>query len=79
MPLQPRTFVSFNETGHKPNRAPLVLCYNRPIYLGDFNYRLGGVRWDLETLKAQGLLSGEVEPLRRFGYRYCFGLGADET
>jgi hypothetical protein len=80
MPLQPRTFVSFNETDHKPNRAPMVLCYNnRPIYLGDFNYRLGGVRWDLETLKAQGLLSGEVEPLRRFGYRYCFGLGEDET
>jgi hypothetical protein len=52
---------------------------NSPIYLGGFNYTLGRVRWDLETLKAQGLLSGEVEPLRQFGYRYCFGLGEDET
>ena len=58
----------------------MMICYtDSPIYVGGFNYRLGAIRWDLETLKAKGLLSGKVEPLREFGYRYCFGLGEDET
>ena len=72
--------MTFHQTNHKPNQAPMMICYtDSPIYVGGFNYRLGAIRWDLETLKAKGLLSGKVEPLREFGYRYCFGLGEDET
>jgi hypothetical protein len=58
----------------------MTQIYNdSPIYIGEFNYRLGAIRWDLETLKAKGLLSGKVEPLREFGYRYCCGLAEEET
>jgi hypothetical protein len=58
----------------------MILRYSdRPIYFGEFNYKLGAIRWDLETLKARDLLAGEVEPLRGLGYRYCLGLGQDET
>ena len=72
--------MTFHQTNHKPNQAPMMICYtDSPIYVGGFNHRLGAIRWDLETLKAKGLLSGKVEPLREFGYRYCFGLGEDET
>lgn len=72
--------MAFVEKKQKPNGVPMILCYDHsPIYLGEFNYKLGGARWDLETLKMQGLLSGKVEPLWEFGYRHCFGLGEDET
>lgn len=58
----------------------MILSYlNEPIYLGDFNYKLGTVRWDLETLKERNLLAGEVGILRELGYRHCLGLAIDET
>ena len=58
----------------------MILRYdNSPLFVGEFNYRLGGVRWDLKTLKAKGLLSGHIKPLFELGYRHCFGLGEDET
>ena len=68
------------QTNPKFNHDAMMLFYtDSPIYIGGFNYRLGATKWDLETLKAKGLLSGSVEPLREFGYRYCFGLGDNET
>ena len=58
----------------------MILLYdNSPLFVGEFNYRLGGFRWDLKTLKAKGLLSGHIKPLLELGYRHCFGLGEDET
>jgi hypothetical protein len=58
----------------------MMISYgDSPIYIGALHYRLGAIRRDLETLEAKGLLSGHIEPLRKFGYRYCFGLAEDET
>ena len=58
----------------------MILRYlTDPIYLGEFNYKLGALRWDLDTLKAQDLIAGGVEALRALGYEYCLGLGDDET
>ncbi len=72
--------MTFEQTNPKSNHDAMMLCYSdSPIYVGAFNYKLGARRWDLETLEAKGLLSGSAEPLREFGYRYCFGLGDDET
>ena len=59
--------------------AMILLYETSPIYVGEFNYRLGSFKWDLTTLKAKGLLSGDIKPLWEFGYRYCFGLGEHET
>ncbi len=75
-----RRDMTVEDTNHESNHGAMTLCYrDSPIYVGGFNYRLGAIRWDLETLQAKGLLSGSVEPLRQFGYRYCFGLSDDET
>ena len=42
----------------------MILLYQTlPIYVGEFNYRLGSFKWDLATLKAKGLLSGDIKPL----------------
>ena len=72
--------VAFEDTNHKPDQDSMILCYSDPpIYIGAFNYRLGAVKWDLETLQGKGLLSGSFKPLREFGYHYCYGLGQDET
>ncbi len=58
----------------------MILRYlNKPIYLGEFNHKLGALRWDLDTLKAQDLIAGGVEALRALGYEHCLGLGEDET
>ena len=58
----------------------MILRYlNEPIYLGQFNYQLGALRWDLDELKAKDLLAGEVGTLRELGYQYCLGLDRDET
>jgi hypothetical protein len=58
----------------------MMLVYRRaPIFVHTFAHRLGSVRRDLNELKAGKLLAGEVETLGATGYRYCFGLGEDET
>ena len=59
--------------------AMILLYETSPIYVGEFNYRLGSFKWDLKTLKAKGRLSGDIKPLWECGYRHCFGLGEDET
>jgi hypothetical protein len=57
----------------------ILLYRNGPIYLGEFNYKLGARRWDLDTLKSRDLIAGGVEALRALGYEHCLGLGEDET
>ena len=58
----------------------MILRYlNEPIYFGEFNYKLGALRWDLDTLKARNLLASNVDTLRELGYQYCLGLGENET
>jgi hypothetical protein len=58
----------------------MILVYRHaPVFVHTFNHRLGSVRRDLNELKLGKLLAGEVESLTAAGYRYCFGLGEDET
>ncbi len=60
--------------------APITLTYvDRPVFVYEFHYRLGSVARDLETMKAENLLAGEVETLRAIGYNQNFGLADDET
>src|SRR6266446_705702 len=57
----------------------LLLYQHAPIFVHGFNHQLGRVRRDLNELKAQKLLIGNVEALRAVGYGHNFGLGRDET
>jgi hypothetical protein len=49
------------------------------IFIHDFHHQLGSIRRDLNELKRQKLLLGEVEALSGVGYRYNFGLSKAET
>lgn len=61
-------------------RDAMTLLYQRePIFIYGWYHQLGSVRRDLNELKAEGLLAGTVEILSTMGYRYCFGLGEEET
>jgi len=57
----------------------LLLYQHTPIFVHGFNHQLGGVRRDLNELKAENLLIGDVKALSAVGYRHNFGLGKDET
>jgi hypothetical protein len=58
----------------------MILRYlNEPIHVGEFNYKLGALQWDLDVLKAKDLLANDVKTLRDLGYQYCLGLGKHET
>lgn len=69
----------FRPTRYRDTFAMILTYAHVPVYLGEFNYKLGGMRFDLETLKAQDLLAGDVDTLRELGYQYCLGLSDDET
>jgi 3-oxoacyl-[acyl-carrier-protein] synthase III len=58
----------------------MMLVYQHtPIFVHSFRHKLGRVRRDLNELKADKLLAGSVDTLAAMGYRYCFGLGENET
>ena len=57
----------------------LLLYQHAPIFVHGFNHQLGRIRRDLNELKAENLLIGDVEALSAIGYRHNFGLGSDET
>src|SRR5215468_10914714 len=57
----------------------LLLYQHAPIFVQGFNYQLGCIRRDLNELKAENLLIGDVKALSAVGYRHNFGLGKDET
>jgi hypothetical protein len=57
----------------------MLLYQHTPIFIHGLKHRLGSCRRDLVELKADNLIAGTVETLSAAGYRYCFGLGADET
>lgn len=58
----------------------MLLLYQRvPIFIHGFNHQLGSIRRDLNELKAENLLMGDVKALSAVGYRHNFGLGKDET
>ena len=57
----------------------LLLYQHAPIFVHGFNHQLGSVRRDLNELKAENLLIGDVKALSAVGYRHNFGLGKDET
>ncbi len=57
----------------------LLLYQHTPIFVHGFNHQLGSVRRDLNELKAENLLIGDVKALSAVGYRHNFGLGKDET
>ncbi len=59
---------------------PMMLLYpHASIFVHGFNHQLGSIRRDLNEMKAENLLAGTVETLSAVGYRYCYGLGQDET
>ena len=57
----------------------LLLYQEAPIFLHGFNYQLGRICRDLNELKAEKLLIGDVDALGAVGYSHNFGLGRDET
>jgi len=58
----------------------MLLRYDQmSLYLWQPHHRLGAVQRDLETLKRDGLVGGDIEALRELGYRHCLGLADDET
>jgi hypothetical protein len=57
----------------------MLLYQHTRIFIHRFEHRLGRRRRDLIELKAENLIAGTVETLSATGYRYCFGLGEDET
>jgi hypothetical protein len=58
----------------------MMLVYRDvPIFIDGFYHQLGSVRRDLNQLKAEKLLIGNVEALSAVGYGHNFGLGRDET
>jgi hypothetical protein len=58
----------------------MIIVYQpAPIFIHEFHHQLGSIRRDLNELKLQKLLLGEVEALNEVGYRYNFGLSKAET
>ena len=58
----------------------MIVTYKHdPVFVHSFNYALGGLRRNLEELKEQNLLLGDVATLRETGYEYNFALRPDET
>ena len=58
----------------------MIVSYQQaPIFIHEFHHQLGSVRRELNELKVQKLLLGEVEALSGVGYRYNFGLSKVET
>lgn len=56
-----------------------LLYQNRPLFISGFQHQLGS-RWrDLEQLKEEGSLAGEIEPLREIGYCQNYSLEEGET
>jgi hypothetical protein len=57
----------------------VVDCQHAGIFIHRFHHQLGSIRRDLNELKLQKLLLGEIEALSGVGYRYNFGLSKAET
>ena len=57
----------------------LLLYQEAPIFLHGFNYQLGRICRDLNELKDEKLLIGDVDALGAVGYSHNFGLGRNET
>ena len=56
-----------------------LLYQHEPVFIQGLYHQLGSSRHELVELKSAGLLAGSVETLGAMGYRYCFGLGENET
>ena len=57
----------------------IVSYQHEGIFIHEFHHQLGSVRRDLDELKRQKLLLGEIEALSGIGYRYNFALSEAET
>ena len=58
----------------------MILLYQHAlIFIHGLYYQLGSIRRDLNELKAEKLLIGDVKALSAVAYRQNFGLGRDET
>src|SRR5438874_11516001 len=57
----------------------IVTYKDDPVFLHSFNYASGGLRRNLDELKKQNLLLGDIASLREAGYEYNFALRSDET
>jgi hypothetical protein len=57
----------------------LLLYQHASIFIHGFNHQLGRIRRNLNELKAQKLLIGDVDALSAVRYSHNFGLGRDET
>ena len=57
----------------------IVTYKDDPVFLHSFNYALGGLRRNLDELKDQNLLLGDVATLTEAGYEYNFALRSNET
>ena len=57
----------------------IVRYQQAPVFIYEFHHQLGSIRRDLNELKLQKLLLGEIEALSGVGYRYNFGLSKVET
>lgn len=49
------------------------------IFVSSLHYQLAGRKRDLAQLQGEKLLAGSLETLREVGYRFSYGLAADET
>jgi len=73
-------YVAENTEADLSAGKPMTLLYqNASIFIHGFNHQLGRIRRDLNEMKADNRLAGTVETLSAVGYRYCYGLGDDET
>ena len=57
----------------------LFLYRQAPLFIHGFNHKLGCIRRDLNELKEEKLLIGDVDALGAVGYSHNFGLGRDEN
>ena len=57
----------------------LFLYRQAPLFIHGFNHKLGRIRRDLNELKDEKLLIGDVDALGAVGYSHNFGLGRDEN
>ena len=73
-------YVAENTEAELSAGKPITLLYqNASIFLHGFSHQLGRIRRGLSEMKADNLLAGTVETLSAVGYRYCYGLGDDQT
>jgi hypothetical protein len=56
-----------------------LVYHDSPIFVSSLHYQLAGRQRDLAQLQDEKLLAGSLETLRDIGYRFSYGLGADET